>query len=206
MPRKSREEAMEIGRIAGLIARKDRDLWELIKEKAEEKGVSPGDIVTEALRVYIEYDPYRQIDGRTIMLTLDILDRIYNYMNGWRKQTALVDMLEYMKLGKELAETLGPMYGLVSREELEKIEKEVRRRVEQELMEKVSKTGKVSAVIDKIVDKLVDQIVESVINKMEEHGIIEDIAKIAEEATKESVKTENEDIEVELVEPEKNKS
>ena len=194
MPRKTTSEdidVLEAGRMAGLIKRKDPELFEALKQMAKEKGMTVSELLVDMVRQGIMYDKYAQIDGKTIMLTLDILDRIYSYMEGWRKQTTLLDMVDTVKSLEEITRYFGPMIGMIPQEELPKIQEELKKRLEQEIIEKYSKTGRIGGVIDKLVDKIVDNIAKSVIEKLEKSGTLEDIAKIAEQAIEEAEKSEH---------------
>lgn len=71
------EEGFEVGRYLGVIARKDPELYERLKQYAEASGHKFTDMVYEALTLYDEYLQLSTVDARSLLVALRLLDHLF---------------------------------------------------------------------------------------------------------------------------------
>ena len=71
------EESFEVGRILGVIARKDPELYERLRNYANATGMKMTDIIHEALLVYDDYITLSSVDTRCLMAALRLLDNLF---------------------------------------------------------------------------------------------------------------------------------
>jgi len=71
------EEGFEVGRYLGVIARRDPELYERLKNYAEASGSKFTDIVYEALTLYDEYVQLSAVDARSLLVALRLLDHLF---------------------------------------------------------------------------------------------------------------------------------
>mgnify|MGYP005633883589 CR=1 FL=1 len=71
------EEGFEVGRYLGVIARKDPELYERLKQYAEATGHKFTDMVYEALTLYDEYLQLSTVDARSLLVALRLLDHLF---------------------------------------------------------------------------------------------------------------------------------
>jgi len=71
------EEGFEVGRLVGVIARKDPELYERLKSYAEASGYKFTDMVYEALILYDEYLQLSAVDAKSLMVALRLLDHLF---------------------------------------------------------------------------------------------------------------------------------
>jgi len=71
------EEGFEVGRYLGVIARRNPELYERLKQYAEASGNKFTDIVYEALELYDEYLQLSAVDTRALIAALRLLDHLF---------------------------------------------------------------------------------------------------------------------------------
>ena len=71
------EESFEAGRILGVIARKDPELYERLRNYANATGKKMTDVIHEALVVYDDYIALGSVDTRCLMAALRLLDNLF---------------------------------------------------------------------------------------------------------------------------------
>ena len=71
-----RKEAFQVGRILGVVKRKDPELYETIVQIAEAEGKKATDVIIEALMVYRDYKYMVGVDGRCLAYALNIIDML----------------------------------------------------------------------------------------------------------------------------------
>ena len=75
--RKVDEEGFEAGRILGVIARKDPELYQRLKSYAESHGMKMSEMIYEALLLYDEYLQFHAVDMRSLLAALRLLDHLF---------------------------------------------------------------------------------------------------------------------------------
>lgn len=106
------EQPQSFGRILGVIARRDPELYDKVKSLLEETGAKPSDIFEEAIRTYVEFSDYSQVNTKCLMASLNMLDnllkRVVNLMsvlNTWISSAffqSQIEILNNIKQQKEL--------------------------------------------------------------------------------------------------------
>jgi len=71
------EESFSVGRYIGVIARKDPELYERLKNYAEAEGLKFTDIVYQALLLYDEYLSLSAVDTKCLVAALRLLDHLF---------------------------------------------------------------------------------------------------------------------------------
>ncbi len=155
----------DAGRMAGLIARQDPDLWNAVKQYATMTGKNPGEALKEIVAKGLAYEMYKDIDGATIMKVMDILDRIQGYMTVWLQRTSLEQNLSSFQALLELTDTLAPQLGYVRPEQ-----------IKQQVKETVKKKTLLDVLVDRLADQVAERISEQIIKSPEAMKLIEKLA------------------------------
>jgi len=74
------KEGFEAGRLLGVVARRDPELYERIKAYAESRGMKPTDVIYDALALYDEYITLSGVDTKALMAALKLLDNLLRRM------------------------------------------------------------------------------------------------------------------------------
>jgi hypothetical protein len=69
-------EVMEAGRLLGLIARKDPELYNRLKAYQDVMGGKFTDIIIDALNFYLDYTAFSHIDLKTLLTTMKLVERL----------------------------------------------------------------------------------------------------------------------------------
>ena len=185
------DEEAEVGRILGLVARKDPSLYQALKEEAEAKGMSIAEYVLKVIKTGRAYESYADIDGATIMKVMDILDRMQSYMMAWMSKTTseylMNQSISTMSVLVQLAKMMAPMLGFKQQEEVEELIRRVREEAKKEVMEEMRRRGIVTDVIDKFVEKVVDEVARAAVEKLAESGTLEELGRLVSGITEETV-------------------
>jgi len=71
------EESFSAGRLLGVVARRDPELYERLKIYAEQQGMKPTDIVYDALQLYDEFLTLSAVDAKGLVAALKLLDHLF---------------------------------------------------------------------------------------------------------------------------------
>ena len=163
------KEELEAGQISGIVKRTDQKLFDEIEREARITGKKKSDIIRDALKRGLGYKRYEDINGETIMLVLDILDRIMGYMSEWKAQSTLKEMLQSLEVANRLVTTYAPQMGYYTDEEVKEIVEKVKANVKAELQKQNMLDQKISQVVDKVVDTFTDALLQ----RAQEMGILD---------------------------------
>ena len=97
-----------------------------------------------------------------------------------------------MKSLEEITKYMAPKLGLLTPEEVKNIEQEIRKRVEQEIIERYHRTGRLGGIVNKLVDRIVDNMAREIVRKLNESNILDEMAGIASKALEESIEVKEE--------------
>jgi len=175
------EESAEMGRVAGLIKRQSPDLWEAIRNQAKAKGMKVSDYLRTLIEHGMIYENYKDIDGATIMKVMDILDRMYRYMNGWLEQVGLEQQLRSVEAIIQLSETFAPMLGYRKEEDVKKEE------IKEAMKQAVEEPQKRKTILDKIIEKIVERTAEKLVERISETETFEKIIDAMAQTGKQAV-------------------
>lgn len=70
------EEDFETGRRLGLVARKDKELYNRVKAIAKQKKMKMSDVITEALELWTLYSQMQDIDPRALVVALSFMEHM----------------------------------------------------------------------------------------------------------------------------------
>jgi len=71
------EESFSAGRLLGVVARRDPELYERLKIYAEQQGMKPTEIVYDALQLYDEFLTLSAVDAKSLVAALKLLDHLF---------------------------------------------------------------------------------------------------------------------------------
>jgi len=71
-------EDFEVGRKIGVVARKDRELYETVREVAKKRGKKMGDVLTEALELWRLYETLEDVDPKSFVASLSFMEHMLN--------------------------------------------------------------------------------------------------------------------------------
>lgn len=195
MPRKGGdmpEDVAEAGRLAGIIKRTSPSLFEALQQEAKAKGLKLSEYLLQVIEAGRMYEPYKDVDGATIMKVMDILDRLQSYMNQWMSRTineqVLNQSLGIMQALIQLSDIVAPMIGYKRSEEVQQLVEQVREQARREVVEEMRKRGIVTDVIDKFIEKIVDQVTREAVARLEQSGVIEELGRLVAGTTEETVR------------------
>lgn len=73
------EEDFEVGRRVGVVARKNRALYETVKQVAKQKGKKMGDVLTEALELWRLYSTLEDVDPKSLVAAISFYEHMLNH-------------------------------------------------------------------------------------------------------------------------------
>ena len=71
------EESFDAGRLLGIVARRDPELYERLKIYAEQEGIKLSELVYDALSFYDEYLSLSTVDTKSLLAALKLLDHLF---------------------------------------------------------------------------------------------------------------------------------
>jgi len=116
------KEAFEAGRILGVIARRNPDLYRAVKELTELEGAKLTDLIEDALQMYVEYKYEAPFMPKQVFYAMKLIERVSRWL--------VINMGEFMKLAVSM---MSAMLGYAEEEE----EKEKKPSVPAELRAKM---------------------------------------------------------------------
>jgi hypothetical protein len=116
------KEAFEAGRILGVIARRNPDLYRAVKELTELEGAKLTDLIEDALQMYVEYKYEAPFMPKQVFYAMKLIERVSRWL--------VINMGEFMKLTVSM---MSAMLGYAEEEE----EKEKKPSVPAELRAKM---------------------------------------------------------------------
>lgn len=119
------KEAFEAGRILGVIARRNPDLYRAVKELTELEGAKLTDLIEDALQMYVEYKYEAPFMPKQVFYAMKLIERVSRWL--------VINMGEFMKLAVSM---MSAMLGYAEEKEEEK-EKEKKPSVPAELRAKM---------------------------------------------------------------------
>jgi len=96
--KKEEKEAFEVGRILGVVARRNPELYRALKELTELEGVKLTDLIEDALQMYIEYKIESSFMPKQVFYAMKLIERVSRWL--------VVSMGEMMKLMISLTSAL----------------------------------------------------------------------------------------------------
>ena len=75
--RRPDEEGFVVGRLLGVVARRDPQLYERLKVYAESEGIKLSELVFDALTLYDEYLTLSTVDVKSLIAALRLLDHLF---------------------------------------------------------------------------------------------------------------------------------
>ena len=106
------KEAFEAGRILGVIARRNPDLYRAVKELTELEGAKLTDLIEDALQMYVEYKYEAPFMPKQVFYAMKLIERVSRWL--------VINMGEFMKLAVSM---MSVMMGYTEEEKEEKGEK-----------------------------------------------------------------------------------
>jgi hypothetical protein len=106
------KEAFEAGRILGVIARRNPDLYRAVKELTELEGAKLTDLIEDALQMYVEYKYEAPFMPKQVFYAMKLIERVSRWL--------VINMGEFMKLAVSM---MSAMLGYTEEEEEEKEKK-----------------------------------------------------------------------------------
>jgi len=100
------KEGFEAGRLLGVVARRDPELYERIKAYAETRGMKPTDVIYDALALYDEYITLSGVDTKALMAALKLLDNLLRRMVGLMMSLNQLVTSEYFNQQIEILHSL----------------------------------------------------------------------------------------------------
>jgi hypothetical protein len=73
------EEDFDVGRKIGLVARRNRELYETVKQIAKRKGMKMQDVLTEALDIWRLYQTLEEVEPKALVAALSFIEHMLNY-------------------------------------------------------------------------------------------------------------------------------
>jgi hypothetical protein len=118
------KDAFEAGRILGVIARRNPDLYRAVKELTELEGAKLTDLIEDALQMYVEFKYEAPFMPKQVFYAMKLIERVSRWL--------VINMGEFMKLAVSM---MSAMLGYA--EEEEEKEKERKPSVPAELRAKM---------------------------------------------------------------------
>jgi hypothetical protein len=118
------KEAFDAGRILGVVARRNPELYRAVKELTELEGAKLTDLIEDALQMYVEYKYEAPFMPKQVFYAMKLIERVSRWL--------VINMGEFMKLAVSM---MGAMLGYA--EEGEEKEKEKKPAVPAELRAKM---------------------------------------------------------------------
>jgi hypothetical protein len=106
------KEAFEAGRILGVIARRNPDLYRAVKELTELEGAKLTDLIEDALQMYVEYKYEAPFMPKQVFYAMKLIERVSRWL--------VINMGEFMKLAVSM---MSAMLGYAEEEEEKEKEK-----------------------------------------------------------------------------------
>jgi hypothetical protein len=106
------KEAFEAGRILGVIARRNPDLYRAVKELTELEGAKLTDLIEDALQMYVEYKYEAPFMPKQVFYAMKLIERVSRWL--------VINMGEFMKLAVSM---MSAMMGYAEEEEEKEKEK-----------------------------------------------------------------------------------
>jgi hypothetical protein len=106
------KEAFEAGRILGVIARRNPDLYRAVKELTELEGTKITDLIEDALQMYVEYKYEAPFMPKQVFYAMKLIERVSRWL--------VINMGEFMKLAVSM---MSALMGYAEEEEKEKEKK-----------------------------------------------------------------------------------
>jgi hypothetical protein len=106
------KDAFEAGRILGVIARRNPDLYRAVKELTELEGAKLTDLIEDALQMYVEYKYEAPFMPKQVFYAMKLIERVSRWL--------VINMGEFMKLAVSM---MSAMLGYAEEEEEEKEKK-----------------------------------------------------------------------------------
>lgn len=72
------EEDFDVGRKIGVVARKNRALYETVKQVAKQKGKKMGEVLAEALELWRLYQTLEDVDPKAMVAALSFMEHMLN--------------------------------------------------------------------------------------------------------------------------------
>ena len=118
------KEAFEAGRILGVVARRNPELYRAVKELTELEGAKLTDLIEDALQMYVEFKYEAPFMPKQVFYAMKLIERVSRWL--------VVNMGEFMKLAVSMMSAM-----LYPEEEEEKKEGEKKPAVPAELRAKM---------------------------------------------------------------------
>jgi hypothetical protein len=106
------KEAFDAGRILGVVARRNPDLYRAVKELTELEGAKLTDLIEDALQMYVEYKYEAPFMPKQVFYAMKLIERVSRWL--------VINMGEFMKLAVSM---MSAMLGYTEEEEEKEKEK-----------------------------------------------------------------------------------
>jgi len=106
------KEAFEAGRILGVVARRNPELYRAVKELTELEGAKLTDLIEDALQMYVEYKYEAPFMPKQVFYAMKLIERVSRWL--------VINMGEFMKLAVSM---MSAMMGYAEEEEEKEKEK-----------------------------------------------------------------------------------
>jgi len=160
------ETAFELGRVLGVLARRDPELFEKISEIAEESGTNVTDLVYEALRIYYDYVTLSKVDTMCLISSLHLIDtlmrRVVQMMNVVSQLFTSEFFHQQIELLQQLQQQREQLLAAMKEEERKEEVKRVTAPLREQLMSTVTTAlmNMISAMLTNMVSAMTGQRVQ----------------------------------------------
>jgi hypothetical protein len=131
------EEYFDAGRKIGLVARKNRELYETVKQIAKRKGMKMQDVLEEALNIWRLYQTLENVDPKALVSAIAFIEHMLNYSVSLLVRLGQAFTSEFVRSTMGIATELSTIQTQVAQQQQAQTQQQAQQNIVSELKEQM---------------------------------------------------------------------